>query len=59
MDRVNPDGVQQLSEKHTLAREALPADLRPIFDDPVADYRFLVSGTTTVLSSPISFSLIS
>lgn len=28
------------SEKHELARSSLPDDLKPVFDDFVADYRF-------------------
>lgn len=28
------------TEKHELARNTLPADLKPVFDDLVADYRF-------------------
>jgi hypothetical protein len=28
------------SEKHELARTSLPAELRPVFDDFVDDYRF-------------------
>jgi hypothetical protein len=29
------------SEKHDLARQSLPDELVPVFDDLVADYRFL------------------
>jgi len=28
------------SEKHELARNSLPDELKPVFDDFVADYRF-------------------
>lgn len=31
---------KQRSEKHELARNSLPEDLIPVFDDLVADYRF-------------------
>jgi hypothetical protein len=31
---------QKRSEKHELARSSLPDDLKPVFDDFVADYRF-------------------
>jgi hypothetical protein len=31
------------SEKHELARNSLPDDLKPIFDDLVADYKFIAT----------------
>lgn len=31
---------EQRSEKHEMARNSLPDELKPIFDDFVADYRF-------------------
>ena len=37
------------SEKHEKARNSLPEDLRPVFDDFVADYRF---ADTKVHGSP-------
>lgn len=32
--------TENRSEKHEQARNSLPEDLKPIFDDFVADYRF-------------------
>jgi hypothetical protein len=31
---------EKRSEKHELARNSLPDDLKPVFDDIVTDYRF-------------------
>jgi len=31
---------EKRSEKHELARNGLPDELKPVFDDMVADYRF-------------------
>jgi hypothetical protein len=31
---------EQRSEKHESARNSLPDELKPVFDDLVADYRF-------------------
>ncbi len=33
----------QRSEKHDQARNSLPDELKPIFDDLVADYRFVAT----------------
>jgi hypothetical protein len=32
--------TEKRSDKHELARDSLPEDLRPLFDDFVADYKF-------------------
>ena len=31
---------EKRTEKHELARNSLPEELKPVFDDLVADYRF-------------------
>lgn len=43
MDQPRTNGSPPLSEKHARAREALPDELRPIFDALVAEYKFLAS----------------
>ena len=37
---------EKRTEKHGQARHSLPDDLKPIFDDFVADYKFLARSTT-------------
>lgn len=42
MNLIKPIEPLPNSEKYVEAREGLPADLQPIFDQLVAEYRFLV-----------------
>ena len=39
MNKSEADNVKR-TEKHELARNSLPDDLKAVFDDFVADYRF-------------------